>query len=112
MSRKALPKPLIILNNLIHVCKFGQVRAECISFLQHAWPPKDAERLSKDYLQETADLALEAHSSNGWAKAVPWPLFLNYVLPYARCTMSGVYGRSPELCWHSCLPHFWIGQYI
>lgn len=49
-------------------------------------PPSDAT-LPEDYLQENVDLALAARAVSKWAQDVPWPVFLNYVLPYARYTL-------------------------
>jgi hypothetical protein len=46
-------------------------------------PSSDAE-LPLEYLQENTELALAARSVSTWAQDVPWPAFLNYVLPYAR----------------------------
>ena len=47
-------------------------------------PEEDRERLSKEFLQQNVDLALKARRSHPWTAEVPWPTFLEYVLPYAR----------------------------
>ncbi len=62
-----------------------QAKAVCSAFLRASWPPSDASELSSEYIEETVDLALQARGASSWARDVPWPLFLNYVLPYARC---------------------------
>ncbi len=68
----------------ITACLQVQVRQECEAFLRKSWPPSDASTLPQSYLDETVGLALDARRAHDWAEAVPWPLFLNYVLPYAR----------------------------
>jgi len=56
--------------------------AECLSYLRKNAPAVDAA-LSDAYLTENIALALEARDATAFATAVPWPLFLNDVLPYA-----------------------------
>lgn len=55
---------------------------ECLEYLQKYQPRSDAA-LPLKYLQENTELALAARSVSSWAQDVPWPVFLNYVLPYA-----------------------------
>lgn len=61
----------------------GQARLEGLAFLTSYRPQRDAN-LSLLFLQRNVDLALEARLATTWAKTVPWHLFLNDVLPYAR----------------------------
>lgn len=61
----------------------AQARLEGLAFLTTYRPQRDAN-LSLLFLQRNVDLALEARVATAWAKQVPWPLFLNDVLPYAR----------------------------
>lgn len=60
-----------------------EARKQSISFLDMHRPSRDAN-LSQVFLQRNVDLALEARAAEPWAKEVPWDLFLNDVLPYAR----------------------------
>jgi len=57
---------------------------EALVFLYRYLPRMDADAsLPLDYLQRHVDLALEARAAAPWAAAVPWPLFLEAVLPHA-----------------------------
>ena len=47
-------------------------------------PEGDRERLSNDFLRQNIELALQARRLRPWTAEVPWPTFLEYVLPYAR----------------------------
>jgi len=47
-------------------------------------PHQDVDMITTSYLQENVQLALAARSLSPWAAEVPWDVFLNYVLPYAR----------------------------
>jgi hypothetical protein len=69
--------------------------AECLSYLRKNAPTVDAA-LSDAYLTENIALALEARDATAFATAVPWPLFLNDVLPYA--IMS-----EPRTAWRAVL---------
>jgi hypothetical protein len=55
----------------------------CATFLLRYLPPRDHARVTPAFLQENITLALQARHAHAWAAAVPWPLFLNDVLPYA-----------------------------
>jgi hypothetical protein len=56
---------------------------EAIAYLHAYMPARDAGVLSDAFVNATARLALEARAASPWAAAVPWQLFLDYVLPYA-----------------------------
>jgi hypothetical protein len=60
-----------------------EARIQSLLFLQMHRPQKDAN-LSQTFLQRNVDAALEARAAKPWAKQVPWDLFINDVLPYAR----------------------------
>jgi hypothetical protein len=46
--------------------------------------PENDRILPDEYLKENVELALAARSTSKWAAKVPWDVFLNHVLPYAR----------------------------
>ena len=56
---------------------------QCKNFLKQYMPASDAALLTDAYLQTNVALALAARELSPWAASVPWPVFLNYVLPYA-----------------------------
>ena len=45
---------------------------------------RDRSALSTVFLNRNIELALHARRASDWAASVPWPIFLSYVLPYAR----------------------------
>ena len=45
---------------------------------------KDRSALATVFLNRNTELALHARRASPWAAEVPWELFLEYVLPYAR----------------------------
>ena len=58
---------------------------ECVEYLGR-WAPEGDHRspnITAAFLLDDVRLALSARNASGWAAAVPWPLFLNEVLPYA-----------------------------
>ncbi len=55
----------------------------CAAFLITTMPPADWEKLSASFVGENIREALAARRSHAWSTNVPWPLFLNDVLPYA-----------------------------
>ena len=57
--------------------------AEALAFLQEHQPASDAASLNEDVLSVGVRHALEARNATAWARAVPWEIFLNDVLPYA-----------------------------
>ncbi|GAA5481118.1 transglutaminase domain-containing protein [Haloferula sargassicola] len=59
---------------------FGEKAAR---FLVENMPRQDRESLSAAFLNENLDLAIQARETFPWAQAVPEPIFLNDVLPYA-----------------------------
>ncbi len=58
----------------------GEFQA-ALAFLQAHLPPGEAERLPEGYLEGNVYAALQARAATPWASAVPWDVFLNYVLP-------------------------------
>ena len=56
---------------------------EALAFLQEHQPASDAASLNEDVLSVGVRHALEARNATAWARAVPWEIFLNDVLPYA-----------------------------
>ena len=56
---------------------------EALAFLQQHQPASDAASLNEDVLRVGVWHALEARNATAWARAVPWDIFLNDVLPYA-----------------------------
>jgi hypothetical protein len=52
------------------------------AFLNAHLPQRDSGRISQQRLRQHAQLALAARDATPWAAAVPWPLWLNDVLPY------------------------------
>lgn len=55
----------------------------CAQFLLLTMPASDWEKLSADFIAANIREALAARRAHAWAANVPWPLFLNDVLPYA-----------------------------
>ena len=55
----------------------------CAKFLLVTMPAADWEKLPPDFLAVNIREALAARRAHAWAAKVPWPLFLNDVLPYA-----------------------------
>lgn len=56
---------------------------DCARFLIVTMPEADVESLSAAFVGENIREALAARRAHAWAASVPWPLFLNDVLPYA-----------------------------
>ena len=56
---------------------------ECEAFLRQYKPSWD-HNISATYLQQNIALALAARTLSSWAADIPWPVFLNDVMPYAR----------------------------
>ena len=52
-------------------------------FIIDNMPPADRGEIGDEFLMTNLDLALQARARFPWAKAVPEPIFLNDVLPYA-----------------------------
>lgn len=63
--------------------KYGDAGRRAAYFLLDNMPAEDRGRLSCDFLMQDIDLALQARHRFPWAQAVPEPVFLNDVLPYA-----------------------------
>jgi hypothetical protein len=55
----------------------------CAQFLLLTMPQADWEQLTADFIAANIREALAARRAHAWAANVPWPLFLNDVLPYA-----------------------------
>ena len=55
----------------------------CARFLLLTMPQADWEKLTADFIAANIREALAARRAHAWAANVPWPLFLNDVLPYA-----------------------------
>ena len=55
----------------------------CFAFLNQYKPGWD-DGISDTYLTQNIALALAARALSSWAAEVPWLVFLNDVLPYAR----------------------------
>jgi len=55
----------------------------CAKFLLVTMPAADWGKLPPDFLAVNIREALAARRAHAWAAKVPWPLFLNDVLPYA-----------------------------
>lgn len=55
----------------------------CANFLLVTMPATDRQKVTAEAIAENIRLALEARHRFPWAQKVPWPLFLNDVLPYA-----------------------------
>ena len=75
---------------LFQVLRLSQTEAqtqpavrECAAFLHHNKPSWD-DSIPETFLQQNIALALAAKELSSWAADVPWPIFLNNVLPYAR----------------------------
>lgn len=60
----------------------AELERECVEYLMNHMPARDTGSMGHHKLQQHARLALAARHAHSWAKAVPWPLFLNDVLPY------------------------------
>jgi transglutaminase-like putative cysteine protease len=63
--------------------RFGEAGRKAADSLLSNMPAVDRARLSCDYLTQNLTLAFEARKRFPWAAAVPEPIFLNDVLPYA-----------------------------
>eukprot|EP00039_Didymoeca_costata_P010750 m.145564 g.145564 ORF g.145564 m.145564 type:complete len:329 (+) comp14949_c0_seq2:161-1147(+) len=59
--------------------------AECLEYLNTYMPESDRKspNITKDFLIQNIQLALQARNSTPWGKTVPKAIFLNDVLPYA-----------------------------
>lgn len=57
--------------------------ARCVYFLVRRMPDADRGVVSAEHLARNCALALGARARNGWAASVPWPIFLEFVAPYA-----------------------------
>lgn len=55
----------------------------CANFLLVTMPAADRRKVPAEAISENIRLALDARHRFPWARQVPWPLFLNDVLPYA-----------------------------
>lgn len=60
----------------------GDEAAMCVDFLARRMPERD-RGLSPEFLARNCALAVGARRRHPWAASVPWPLFLEYVAPYA-----------------------------
>jgi hypothetical protein len=65
-----------------------ETHREAIEFLITHMPDSDVATLKPDYLRENVALAFKARSEFPWAEAVPMPVFLNDVVPYATLDES------------------------
>ena len=61
----------------------GAAAQECAAYLKRTMPQEDHGGLPEGYLKHNVELALKARRSFSWAADVPWPIFRQYVLPYA-----------------------------
>ena len=55
----------------------------CANFLLVTMPASDRHKVTGEMIAENIRLALAARHRFPWAQQVPWPIFLNDVLPYA-----------------------------
>lgn len=75
----------------VHSARFGvptdpaMARLECFDYLKAYLPPRDVN-LTDAWLFHMVDMALLPRllPQLPWARQVPWDIFLNDVLPYAR----------------------------
>ena len=70
-------------SGLFNATGWSAEAAEALAFLQEHQPASDAASLNEDVLSVGVRHALEARNATAWARAVPWEIFLNDVLPYA-----------------------------
>lgn len=56
---------------------------QCANFLLVTMPASDRQKVPAAAITENIRLALAARHQFPWAQQVPWPIFLNDVLPYA-----------------------------
>lgn len=56
----------------------------CAHFLKQNLPAIDRGAIDVGYLNRNVELALRARRVHAWVSAVPFSIFLNNVLPYAR----------------------------
>jgi hypothetical protein len=78
--------------------------AEALAFLQAHMPARDRALLSTARLTRHARLALAARRATAWAAAVPWPLFLNDVLPHRNLDEPADAQDWRPLLFERCLP--------
>ena len=70
-----------------HVEEPANPAAEALAFLQKHLPAQDRDTgITIAELEKTVELALEARDATKFAKAVPWQIFLNDVLPHRALT--------------------------
>jgi hypothetical protein len=72
-----------LFNDTLWGPSWGSQEEEALAFLQQHQPEADAAGLSEAVLSNGVRLALQARNATPWARAVPWEVFLNDVLPYA-----------------------------
>ena len=70
-------------SGLFNTTGWSTEASEALAFLQQHQPASDAASLNEDVLRVGVWHALEARNATAWARAVPWDIFLNDVLPYA-----------------------------
>jgi transglutaminase-like putative cysteine protease len=70
-------------SGLFNATGWSAEASEALAFLQQHQPASDAASLNEDVLSVGVWHALEARNATAWARAVPWDIFLNDVLPYA-----------------------------
>ena len=70
-------------SGLFNATGWSAEASEALAFLQQHQPASDAASLNEDVLSVGVRHALEARNATAWARAVPWDIFLNDVLPYA-----------------------------
>ena len=57
---------------------------ECTRFLRQNLPARDRGAIDAGFLNRHIELALRARRTQTWLSEVPFSIFLNNVLPYAR----------------------------
>ncbi len=77
---------------------------ECLDFLFRFMPQQDKNSLLVSFVTETVGLALAARYALPWGLSVPWPLFLNDVLPYASLTEPRERWRPLFFTYFSSIP--------
>lgn len=78
--------------------EYANRRLECFSYLKNYMPPRDVN-LTDEWLYRHVDTALipwycgEVYPTGPscsvhtpWVRQVPWDIYLNDILPYARCS--------------------------
>jgi hypothetical protein len=55
------------------------------TFLRKYMPLRDTMELSEEFLANNIVAALLARNGSAWTASVPTEIFMDYVLPYARC---------------------------